>query len=443
MRAGAPSRGWRCASKLGRLATCVLVGLLAPGVAIAAPGDAEAKKGLAAAKRGDCVAAVPLLEDAELTRHRPSTAVALADCYVSLGDLLRAAELFHAVADEQPIRSWTRADREAVRKAPDKAREVDERIPTLRIRLADAYPELEVEVDGRPITELDKPMQVPPDLSIAVVVRASGRREHQEKVVLGEGERRTLVVRLGPSAGPVSGPDTADEPPPPKTGDKPPQNWIGGRFRGITVPQFMMNFFGDGGTTVFAPGGVFTFTTAASDADVVIGLGYASYRMGATPYKPKGTPPTEWEIIESDLMALYATVDLIWSVPLDDAGRWSFRFGGGVGVGWTFAGDLYRTQAYLPDGAPDDPSALVKCDGPNDPAGTYEYCNQLDKDFNHYDGFAEPSWFSGGARPLVFPWLAFPLIGLSYRASRTVMIDLEAGVSLTGILGSAGMRFGL
>ena len=80
-----------------------------------------------------------------------------------------------------------------------------------------------------------------------------------------------------------------------------------------------MNFFGDGGTTVFAPGGVLTFTTPTSDADVVIGVGYASYGMGETPYKPRGTPPTEWEILDSNLMALYATVDLIWSVPLDDA----------------------------------------------------------------------------------------------------------------------------
>jgi len=443
MRPGA-GRGRARRSRRGWLRACVAVSLLAcSSVALGAPGDAEGKKGLAAAKRGDCVAAVPLLEDAELARHRPATAVALADCYVSLGDLLRAAELFHAVADEQPLKSWSRADRDAARKAPDKAREVDERIPTLRLRIAEAYPELEVEIDGRPVTDLDTPMQLPPDLSVAVTVRASGRKEHRQKVVLGEGERRVVAVRLEPKGSPVvEGPDTAETPRPART-EKAPKNWIGGRFRGITVPQFVMNFFGDGGTTVFAPGGVFTFTTATSDADVVIGLGYASYRMGATPYKPKGTPPTEWEILESDLMALYATVDLIWSVPLDDAGRWSFRFGGGVGVGWTFAGDLYRTQAYLPDGAPDDPSALVKCEGPNDPSGTYEYCNQLDKDFDHYDGFAEPSWFSGGARPLVFPWLAFPLVGLSYRASRTVVLDLEAGVSLTGILGSAGIRFGL
>ena len=114
-----------------------------------------------------------------------------------------------------------------------------------------------------------------------------------------------------------------------------------------------------------------------------------------------------------------------------------------MGVGWTFLGDLHRTQAYLPDDAPDDPSALVKCKGPNDPAGTYAYCNQLDKDYNHYDGFAEPSWFSGGSRPLIYPWLALPLIGISYRASESVIVDFETGLSLTGILASAGLRFGL
>ena len=142
-------------------------------------------------------------------------------------------------------------------------------------------------------------------------------------------------------------------------------------------------------------------------------------------------------------MALYASVDLMWSLPLDSARRLTFRFGGGVGVGWTFLGDLNRTQAYPPPGGGSDPDTLRKCNGPNDPSGSYAYCNQLDKDADHYGDFSEPSWFSGGARPLVYPWLALPQLGLSYRPSRAVSFDLEGGLSLTGILASFGMRFGI
>jgi hypothetical protein len=414
----------------------------------AAPGDAEAKQGLAAAKKGDCVTAVPLLEEAELTRHRPSTAVALAGCYVSLGELLRATELLHAVAEEQEDRSWTRADREAARQAPGKAKEVDARIPTLQIRIAESYPGLEVEIDGRPVSDPDKPRQVTPDLGVTVVVRANSRRRFTDKVVLAEGERRVLSVRLEALGGPLSavptdrpGKDeaTPEEPDPKK---KRSESWVGGHLRGIIIPKFLMNAFGEGGTTVFAPGGVITYTTPASDTDIVLGFGFTSYGMGPTPFKPKGAPATDWEILESDMLAIYATVDLMWSVPLDKKEKWLFRFGGGVGLGWSFAGDVTRTQAYPPKGT-DSPDQLQACNGPNNPAGTYEYCNQLDKDADHYGGYAEPSWFSGGARPVIYPWLALPQLGLTYHSSKTVAVDFDAGLSLSGILTSVGVRFGL
>lgn len=437
---------------LRRAVACSL-GVLALLVALpagAGPGDLEAKQGLAAAKRGDCVTAVPLLEEAELTRHRPSTAVALAECYVSLGELLRATELFHAVAEEQEDRSWTRADREAARRAPGKAKEVDARIPTLQIRIAETYPGLEVQIDGRDVTDPDKPRQVTPDLGVTVVVRATNRRRFTDKVVLAEGERRVLSVRLEQLGGPLSavpsegGPEKdetkeEEDKDPKKKGEQP---WVGGHFRGIIVPKFLMNAFGEGGTTVFAPGGVVTYTIPSSETNVVLGLGFARYGMGPTPFKPKGAPATDWEILESDMLAVYATVDLMWSVPLDKKQKWLFRFGGGVGLGWSFAGDVTRTQAYPPEGT-DSPDQLEPCNGPNDPAGTYEYCNQLDKDADHYGGYAEPSWFSGGARPLIYPWLALPQFGLTYHSSKTVAVDFDAGLSLTGILTSVGVRFGL
>jgi hypothetical protein len=208
------------------------------------------------------------------------------------------------------------------------------------------------------------------------------------------------------------------------------------------IPEALFGLFGDGGTTVFVPGGAVTFTLDLGSPELVFALGYASYAMGETAFKPSDTPDTDYEILESDMGALAATVDVMWTVPFDDEARWALRFGGSVGVGWMFHGDLTRTQAYPPSGRAGDPDDYHKCNGPNDPVGSFRYCNQLDADADHYDGYSEPNWFAGGSRPLIFPWLALP-VGVRYRPLETLALDLEAGVSIVGVVMTFGARFGL
>ena len=250
--------------------------------------------------------------------------------------------------------------------------------------------------------------------------------------MLNEGERRVITLRLESSTPPPA-------PPPPKD----PSLWLGVRYRGAIIPKFLMNAFADGGTNVIAPGGAFTVTTRSGDVDVVLSLAYMHYPMADTPFKGKGTPDTEWEFIASDLHALLATVDLVWSIPMNQAKSWLFRVGLGAGVGYSFYGDLRRVQAYPKNGKPGDPWTYRKCKGPNDPRGTFRYCNALDKDADRYGNHVEPNWFQGGIRPLVYPWLVLPELGITWKPTRAVAIDLEVGASLTGLLTGLGVRFGL
>jgi hypothetical protein len=410
----------------------------------AAPGDVEANRGLAFAKRGDCVKAVPLLEEAELKRHRPHTALALADCYVALGELLRASELYHATAEEKPARTFTWWDRIAIKRAKKKAEAVDKRIPTLAFALEEDYEDLEVELDGRVVADLELPRRVPPDVTITITARAKGYDELTEELVLNEGERRVLELRLTPL--PPSRRTPPKQPPPRGgRGDRGgrPTTWLGAGYQGFVIPQFLFGLFGEGGHTLLAPGAELALTVRASDVDLTFSVAYASFRLGETPFKPSGSPDTDWEIIESDLQALIAAAHLAWNIPLNDAGTLAFRVGGGLGVGWTFLGNLFRTQAYPPKGAGSDPYLWQKCEGPNDPAGTFVYCNQLDYDADHYFGYTEPSWFAGGKRPLLFPWIALPELGLAIHPTRTSAIDLQVGLSLTGLLTGLKVRFGL
>lgn len=406
--------------------------LAAPDVA-AGPGDTAAVKGLALARRGDCVKAVPLLEDAELARHRPSTAVPLADCYLALGDLLRAAELYHVVVPEKPARFWVRTDYNAQKSAAKKATDLDARIPTVRFEPDDDYEDLEIEVGGHVLTDPDAPRQVPADVSVRIVMRAKGFRDHEEKVVFNERARRTLRVHLEPLT--PKAPRAVAEPSSP--------TWLGVRYRGVIIPKFVMNAVAEGGRSLAVPGGGITLTVPSGGVDVVISLGYLSYRMADAPFKPKGTPDTEWELISSDLQALTASVDLLWSIPLDARKAWLFRIGGGIGAGWTFLGDMYRTQAYPANGKAGDPYTYLPCKGPNNPKGTFRYCNTLDKDATRYPGYTEPNWFNHGIRPLIFPWLVLPELGLTWKPTPRFAVDLETGISLSGLVTSLGIRFAL
>ena len=414
------------------LALAGAVFLAAPS-ALAGPGDTAAVKGLALARRGDCVKAVPFLEDAELARHRPSVAIPLADCYVALGDLPHAAEMYHVVADEKPARFWVRTDYNAQKSAAGTATDLDVRIPTVRFEPDDDYEDLEIEVNGHVLAEPTEPRQVQADVSIPIVMRAKGYVDHTEKVVLNERERRTFRVHLEPRV--QKKPRTPVEP----VGS----TWIGARYRGVVIPKFVMNAVAEGGRSLVVPGGAVTLTVPTTSFDVTIAIGYLSYRMADAPFKPSGTPDTEWELVSSDLQALTASVDLMWRFPLDAAKVWTFRLGGGVGAGWTFLGDMSRTQAYPANGKVGDPYTYLPCKGPNNPGGTFRYCNTLDKDATRYPGYTEPNWFNHGIRPLIFPWAVLPEIGLTWRPTPRFAVDLETGISISGLLTSLGIRVAL
>ncbi|MFT3765268.1 MAG: tetratricopeptide repeat protein [Minicystis sp.] len=407
--------------------------LAVPLPALAGPGDTQAQKGMLFARKRNCAKAIPLLEEAELARHRPSVALALADCYVATGELLKASELYHVILADKPQRFWVRTDYNARKAAQKKAQDVDARIPTLSFKIEGEYEELEIEVDGKPVADPAREKQVQPDVAVTIVARAKGRKEHTDKVVLNEGERRAISIRLDRAAPAVPKAVPAAR----------PTSWLGARYYGVILPKFVMNIVADGGRNLVVPGGAFTFTTQATDAEITVALGYLSYRMADTPFKPHGQPDTEWEWTSSSLQAITATVDLMWSFPLDAAKNVNFRIGGAAGVGWMFLGDLNRVQSYPRDGKPGDPSTYLKCAGPNNPRGTFRYCNALDKDATHYPGYSEPDWFHRGIRPLVFPWLVLPQVGFSFRPSRSVAIDLDTGVSISGFLTSLGFRVGL
>ncbi|XXX80538.1 hypothetical protein WMF30_17395 [Sorangium sp. So ce134] len=543
-----------------RLPIASLLGVLAvlfAHAALAAPGDKEANQGINAARGGFCKRAIPLLESAESQRHRPSSAVPLADCYVKQGELVKASEIYHTVASEKKEPGYSAKDVAAITSAKKKAAQLDARIPTLVVAPAEPYEGLVVEVNGEAISDPSTPQRFDPGKQLVVVARAEGHEELSQKITLKEKQRRELKLRLKPKPGakpppkpvaakppekkppekkppekkppekpaatappakkppapvakkppakkppaPVAKKPPAKKPPapvakkppakrPPEPPEKPAEDeprvaagpdekakppvempeptpppasrkqrnvWLGAGFRGFFVPQVMFELFGEGGRHAFFPGGDVSLSTRLGRFDLVFSVAYARFQLPATPFLPNGHPDTDYEIIESDLQALQADARLVWNIPLDRDERFAFRVGAGLGVGWMFMGELYRTQAYPGDAVPGDQSTFVpgdpyrykKCRGPNNPEGSFRYCNQLDYDADHYPGYTEPSWFTRpkgkpqGLKPVVYPWLLFPELGLSFRPWDRVAFDLRIGASVTGPLGALGIRFAL
>jgi hypothetical protein len=409
-------------------------------VAAAAPSSFERTRARMLAQNGRCAEAIPLLEKLEEEDHRPGTADPLAKCYEKNGELLRASDLFHRIEGDTRTPYWDFYDVSAAQRAKQNAARVDALIATLRVAPEEAYEGLEITVDGNRVSADE--LRFDPPATVEVKATAPGRRPFARTVELAAGAREVIALRLEKARAAEEPTKKRRRPRKKAAAEDDSELWLGARFEGIIIPRFLMNAFGEGGRDVFVPGGALTFTVETASPELVFAIAYASYGLGDTPFKESGTADTEWEIIESDLMSLAATMDIMWAIPFDRAEHAAFRIGLSLGVGVTFFGDLYRTQAYPEDFEPGDPYEYKKCKGPNEPAGSFRYCNELDKDADHYDGYAEPSWFAGGSRPLVYPWGAAK-IGFTFKPTDEVAIDVEGGYGVSGFVTGLGLRFGL
>jgi hypothetical protein len=210
---------------------------------------------------------------------------------------------------------------------------------------------------------------------------------------------------------------------------------VGLRYRAVIVPKFMENLFGDGGRTVLANGFGPEFTIRKNAFEYDFSAWYTSYAMDPTPFKSKTDAADAWELVESQIKVLYLTADFLWSHDL--APEFAFNYGVGAGFGFVW-GDLKRTQAYPGAGANNSTGAgYLPCSSQGIPDATF--CGS---DNNHYAGYTEPSWASGGSKPVVFPWLVLQT-GLRYKPHRNFIARLDAGFGTSGFFLGLGADYGL
>jgi hypothetical protein len=242
--------------------------------------------------------------------------------------------------------------------------------------------------------------------------------------------------------------------------------FIGVRYRGTIIPQFLQNLFVNDGATVYSNNIGIEFDIRSGGSSLIPWIQYSDYNTGDILFLQKGQP--DWaanrSIVNSSLKAIYLGVDELWSFPLVPT-KLDFELGFGVGIGAVF-GDLSNNWVY------EDPTNTSGQSLPSTNGHRYSKCpstadppNGLDPNNPLYNGckpgnhttqnpakvpnppgshyYIEPNWFNGGSVPVIFPHISVPQLGLRFKPIKQLVFRLDTGFGLTGFWFGTSVSFGL
>jgi hypothetical protein len=234
--------------------------------------------------------------------------------------------------------------------------------------------------------------------------------------------------------------------------------FVGANYRMNIVPAFIINLFVDQGpSTVLTSTVGLSFDIRKDHFSIIPGVNFSEYGMDPQLFLQKGkdaSDPGNWGVVHSSLKAIYATVDLLWSVPIAKTGQVDFEFGFSVGLGGVFD-NLYITWVSNQN-APGQTGPAFQSQS----AGTFYQCQTTGPNgcnaSNHSGatvgqekvgagaGHTEPNWFAsgGGTIPTVFPWLELPILGFRFKPIKELEMRLNGGFSITGFFFNFAAYYG-
>lgn len=224
--------------------------------------------------------------------------------------------------------------------------------------------------------------------------------------------------------------------------------FVGLRYRGNLIPKFLLNMFVEEGKTIYTNIIGVEVDIRKDDFSLIPALSYQEYGTGDILFLQKGRPKNvigNYSLVNSSMKSVYATVDLLWSKKLGGSPKWAFEYGAGFGLGIIF-GDLVTNWVRLDPNGPvgsDDGRRFNYCMAEDAP-GTG--CNKADHEnaqVARVGGFNEKSWFNGGSKPVVFPWISVPQVGIRFKPVKQFEGRLGMGMSLTGFWFGLSGNYGL
>jgi hypothetical protein len=208
-------------------------------------------------------------------------------------------------------------------------------------------------------------------------------------------------------------------------------------YRFIALPPFLTNLFAATEDTYFFHSVTAAFELRRGAFTAAPTLGFTSFPSGNTVIGPKGaTAARDLSYIRSSLFAFSLGVSLRYALPLNDT--FAFEFGVDLGGG-LFLGSLSRKWLF------DDPKGQLSYGGKN-----YSFCSagnlqkvgcrpqdrapdlHIPEIRNADTPNADPSQFDRGRKPVFFPWLSLPVIGVRARINETLSASMHMGLSATG-----------
>jgi hypothetical protein len=217
--------------------------------------------------------------------------------------------------------------------------------------------------------------------------------------------------------------------------------FIGLRYRGTIIPQFIENLFVDDGGTVYSNTFGFEFDMRKEGHSTIPWITYTDYSLGNTLFLQKGKSGVDnITMVNSQLKGIFLGLDELWSIPLEPNHKVDFEFGFGVGLGFIF-GNLYNDWVYQ---TPQGTSGAVKgadgnyyaaCTSMNQPGDMTGSCGNGAHSNPPTNGkvnnYVEPNWFNGGAVPVVYPRISLQILGVRYKPIKQMEMRLGLGFALT------------
>jgi hypothetical protein len=319
-------------------------------------------------------------------------------------------------------------------------------------------------------------------LSLPVAAGSARAQSIEEEMAQEEGGDASAGSATGGSAAPTPTGDhhlsdeqavyeerTSEGPVPSETDPRERPNtdyfFLGAFARGVIVPTFIQGAFvqyeggvGATGEPVNMGAGA-QFTWRRNGFGVMaevwyLGFGHAGYYHGL------GAADTEFELVESNLGAVFGNFVFDWSIDVTD--WFAFEIGFGLGFGG-MVGNLYRTEAYRDSAT----GQLNRCRGPNSPPTAGGYCEgpvelrgsggRLDDTRMRggtyqrtgdptIDGLPNngpnPWYFGDGGVPPMFFWLDLPRIGLRFKPIHQIQIRVDGGYNLYGFNFGGSIAYG-
>jgi hypothetical protein len=167
-----------------------------------------ATEGATAFNEGKYQEAVELFGKAESLMHAPPHLLFLARSHAKLGQLVKAREAYMKIVKETLPANSPPAFRNAQTSASDEVQLIEPRIASLTVKVegGQGAKDVAVLVDGAPINAVLIGVAQPIDPGQhKVEAGATGLRASEQAVTLGEGERKTIVLKLesAPGAAPL------------------------------------------------------------------------------------------------------------------------------------------------------------------------------------------------------------------------------------------------